>query len=88
MAAGIKTNEINRTICSTDCRKIADIAIKYDAEVPFLRPQELAQDGSLDIDVFQHMLFELKKKEGYVPDLVINLRPTSPLRSLKKLMYL
>lgn len=83
IAAGIQTNEINRTICSTDCPKIAQIAKQYNAEIPFLRPQELAQDNSLDIEVFQHILTELQKKEGYIPDLVVNLRPTSPLRSFK-----
>ncbi len=83
IAAGIKTTLINRTICSTDCQDIANIAIDYGAEIPFLRPKKFAQDNSLDIDVFMYTLSKLKKNEGYVPDLVINLRPTSPLRNFK-----
>ena len=81
ISAGIQTEKINRTICSTDSEEIAEIAKKYNAEVPFIRPKALAEDTSLDLDVFQHVLDELKNREGYKPDLVINLRPTSPLRN-------
>lgn len=79
--AGIRTDEISRTICSTESEEIASIAREYGAEIPFLRPKELAEDDSLDIEVFQYTLRKLKENDGYIPDLVINLRPTSPLRN-------
>lgn len=73
---------ITRVIVSTDSEKYADIARKYGAEVPFLRPAEYATDISLDIDVFEHALGWLKEKEGYEPDLVVQLRPTYPIRKI------
>ena len=51
------------------------------AEVPFLRPVELAQDHSEDWAVFKHTLDWLLRHEGWQPDLVVNLRPTSPMRT-------
>lgn len=71
---------INRVIVSTDSEQIAEIARSYGAEIPFMRPDEYAQDLSTDLEVFRHALQWLKEKEGYVPDYVIQLRPTSPVR--------
>lgn len=73
---------ITRVIVSTDSEKYADIARKYGAEIPFLRPEEYATDDALDIDVFYHALTFLKDKEGYVPELVVQLRPTYPIRDI------
>jgi hypothetical protein len=50
------------------------------AETPFLRPAEFATDQSLDLPVFRHALEWLKRNEGYEPDIVVQLRPTSPVR--------
>jgi CMP-N,N'-diacetyllegionaminic acid synthase len=80
IAAGLDTPEITRVICSTDSNKIAKIARKYGAETPFMRPPELAQDSSNDIETFLHALEWLKDNENYMPDIVIQLRPTSPIR--------
>ena len=80
VAAGLQTPEITRVICSTDSEKIAKVAQKYGAEVPFLRLADLAQDNSRDIGAFQHALEWLRMEENYIPDFVINLRPTSPIR--------
>ncbi len=74
---------ITRTIVSTDSETIAQTALKYSAEVPFMRPEEFAQDMSTDFEVFYHALNWLKDNEGYVPDYVVQLRPTSPIRSAK-----
>jgi CMP-N,N'-diacetyllegionaminic acid synthase len=68
---------VTRTIVSTDDEEIAAIARSAGAEVPFLRPAELAQDDSTDLEVFRHALESL---EGYEPELVVHLRPTNPLR--------
>lgn len=74
------TRGIERTIVSTDSEKIAAIAKKYGAEVPFLRPAELAQDSSTDFDVLYHAAQWLKKYEGSTPDILVYLRPTTPFR--------
>lgn len=80
IAAGLKSSLVTRTIVSTDDEEIAAVARQYGAEVPFLRPPELAQDHTLDLPVFRHVLSWLKQNEGYCPDVVVQLRPTSPLR--------
>lgn len=72
---------ICRTVVSTDDEEIAAIARQYGAEVPFLRPKELAEDLTPDLPVFQHALHGLKENEGYTPDLVVYLRPTGPVRN-------
>lgn len=75
----LKSN-LDRVIVSTDSKEIAKIAKKYGAEVPFLRPKELATD-TLGIEpVLQHVVDWLKKKENYIPDAVALLLPTTPLR--------
>lgn len=74
---------VTRIIVSTDSEEIANVAKRYGAEVPFLRPDEFAQDLSTDIEVFEHALDWLKDNEGYRPDLVVQLRPTSPVREAK-----
>ncbi len=71
---------INRIIVNTDSEDISNIAKQYGAEVPFLRPAALAQDNSTDLDVFVHQLQWLKENENYIPDLIVQLRPTSPVR--------
>lgn len=73
---------INRCIVSTDSEKYAAIAREYGAEIPFLRPAEFATDTALDIDVFYHALKYLKDSENYQPQLVVQLRPTYPIRRI------
>lgn len=74
-----KSKLIDKLIVNTDSKKIAEIAQKYGAEVPFLRPKELAQDKSSIYDVIFHTL-DWFKKNGSKFDIVILLEPTSPLR--------
>lgn len=71
---------VNRVIVSTDDEEIAGVSREYGAEVPFLRPKELAEDHVLDLPVFEHALKFLEETEGYRPDLVVHLRPTAPYR--------
>jgi len=80
IAAARLSKYINRIIVSTDSEEYAQIARKYGAETPFLRPAEISGDKSLDIDFFRHALDWLEKNEGYVPDYIVELRPTTPLR--------
>ncbi len=79
IAAGLQSGVVSRLIVSTDDEEIAEVARLYGAEIPFLRPRSLAMDDTLDLPVFQHAL-GLLDAEGYKPDIVIQLRPTSPLR--------
>lgn len=74
---------IDRVIVSTDSEKYAAIAREYGAEVPFIRPAEYATDTALDLDVFRHALSFLKENEGYEPDIVVQLRPTYPIRDIQ-----
>ncbi len=80
IAAGKQSKVVMRVVVSTDDEEIASVARECGAEVPFLRPAELAQDNSLDLPVFEHALKWLKENEGYRPDVVVQLRPTSPIR--------
>ncbi len=80
IAAGVQAESVTRVIVSTDDEEIAAVARQYGAEVPFLRPAELAQDQTLDLPVFQHALRWLEEREGYRPEVVVQLRPTSPVR--------
>jgi N-acylneuraminate cytidylyltransferase len=79
IAAGLQSKLVNRVICSTDSEEIADVARKYGAEIPFMRPSELAQDHSPDIDFFLHTI-ETLAATGYRPDIIVQLRPTDPIR--------
>jgi len=80
IAAGVQAGLVTRVILSTDDPEIVDEAKQFGAEVPFLRPKEFAQDDTMDFPVFLHALKWLEEHEGYTPDLVVQLRPTSPLR--------
>jgi N-acylneuraminate cytidylyltransferase len=82
VAAGMEAETVDRVIASTDDSEIAEIARAYGAEIPFMRPAELAADDTRDLPVFQHALEWLEKQEGYVPSIVVHLRPTSPLRQI------
>ncbi len=80
IAAGLKASTVTRVVVSTDSEEIAAVSRQYGAEAPFLRPAEFAQDQSLDLPVFQHALGWLAEHEAYQPDVVVQLRPTSPVR--------
>lgn len=71
---------INRVVVSTEDEEIAAVAKQWGGEVPFLRPGELAGDEVPDLPVFQHALRWLEEHEPMVPDIVVHLRPTAPLR--------
>lgn len=80
IAAGRSTHRIDRVVVTTDSEAIADVSRKYGGDVPFLRPAELAGDFATDLETFQHALKWLEEEENYKPDLVLQLRPTSPIR--------
>jgi N-acylneuraminate cytidylyltransferase/CMP-N,N'-diacetyllegionaminic acid synthase len=73
---------LDRVVVSTDDKEIAEISKKYGAEVPFIRPKELASDKAQGIDVALHAIDWLKKNDRRKQyDLLMLLQPTSPLSS-------
>jgi YrbI family 3-deoxy-D-manno-octulosonate 8-phosphate phosphatase len=80
IAAARQSGLVTRLIVSTDDDEIAAVAREYGAETPYLRPAELAQDKTTDLPVFEHALKWLEDVEGYRPEVVVHLRPTSPFR--------
>lgn len=81
--AAQKSSLLTRLIISTDDLEMADVARTQDVEVPFLRPKELAMDDTPDLPVFQHALQWFSERENYVADLIVHLRPTSPLKAAR-----
>jgi N-acylneuraminate cytidylyltransferase len=71
---------IDRCVVSTDSEEIAAVARAHSAEVPFLRPAELARDETPSIFVLQHALHEMEDREGRRFESVLLLQPTSPAR--------
>ena len=70
---------VTRLIISTDSKEYAEIAKKYGADAPFLRPQELALDHIPDFDYLYHAALWLKDNEGWQADIILRLPPTTPL---------
>ena len=80
IASGLAAQSITRLIVSTDDDEIAAVAERYGAEVPFRRPSDLAADDTPDYPLFVHALDWLDRHENYRPEMVVQLRPTTPLR--------
>ena len=83
IAAGLAAETVTRVIVSTDDDEITEISRSYGAETPFVRPAEHSQDNTPDLPVFRHALEWLAENEGYRPDIVVQLRPTSPFRRVR-----
>lgn len=77
----LASRHITRVVVTTDDAEIAEVARAHGAEVPFLRPAEISGDFAVDVEFHRHALEWLAENEGYVPDVVVNLRPTPPARS-------
>jgi len=80
--ASLRSKFVKRTVLSTDSKEIADVGRKYGAEIPFLRPKNLAKDDTPAFPVIKHTLEKLKNK-GYDPEIILVLMPTCPLRTNK-----
>lgn len=81
--AALQSHRLSRVIVSTDDAEIAQVARECGAETPFLRPSELANDDSSSISVVLHAIHWLEEREGFLPDYVLLLQPTSPFRSVQ-----
>lgn len=75
-----KWGKADRIICSTDSKKIAEIAKEYGAEIPCMRPAELATDNAFKLDVLKHIVNFVEEKEKTKYDIIVDLDPTAPLR--------
>jgi len=82
IAAGLRSRLVTRVIVSTDDPEIAEIANEWGAETPFLRPDEFARDNTLDFPVMKHCLDWFAENEDYHPEVIVWLRPTSPIRPI------
>ena len=80
--ASIRAPSITRTIISTDDQAIADTAARYGADVPFMRPAELAADTSPVLDTIRYTIERLEQ-DGDRYDMVCLLQPTAPLRAIE-----
>jgi CMP-N-acetylneuraminic acid synthetase len=78
-------NDINSIIVSTDCEKIAAVAQKYGADIPFIRPKELAEDSSSEWLAWRHALKFVESDTGKMPDAMISIPTTAPLRNTSDL---
>jgi CMP-N-acetylneuraminic acid synthetase len=76
-----EVDEISNVIVSTDCLEIANVARQFGAEVPFIRPAEFAEDTSSEWSAWRHALEFVRNDKGYMPDAMLSLPPTAPLRS-------
>lgn len=73
--------DIDRVFCSTDDAEIAEVAARFGAEVPFLRPAEMATSAAAKLPVIEHLVDHVEQT-GVRIDRVIDLDPTSPLRTV------
>ena len=81
--AAKKSKLIDKIVVSTDDKKIAKISEACGIEVPFLRPKNISKDNSSTIEVVKHTLEFLRTNQDYIPDMIIVLQPTSPLRTTR-----
>jgi CMP-N,N'-diacetyllegionaminic acid synthase len=81
--AGGKCDLITKLIVSTDDEEIKQVALSCGANVPFLRPKELAKDSSTTEEVIKHSILTIERSFGNVVDAVVILQPTSPFTSVK-----
>ena len=74
---------VSRVIVSTDSKEIAKIALEYGAEVPFMRPENLALDNSPEWSVWRHAINYLENQQSEKIDALVVLPVTAPLRSIR-----
>ncbi len=80
IVAAKKCVGIDRVVVNTDSQKYAEIALKYGAEVPFIRPSDISSDSATDMQFFQHAVNYFRKEEDGAPEYFAHLRPTTPIR--------
>jgi CMP-N,N'-diacetyllegionaminic acid synthase len=81
--AALKSNYLTDIVVSTDDPEIAEISKSFGAQVPFIRPKELASDDAESASVVEHALDFMEKDKSIKYDSILMLQPTSPLRTSK-----
>jgi len=79
--AALNSKKITRVIVSTDDTEIAVVSMKYGAEVPFMRPDDLATDTARSVDAYNYTIQRLEREEDISVKEIIVLQPTSPFRT-------
>lgn len=79
--AALQSKRLDKVIVSTNSPEIASIAQEFEAEVPFLRPNEISLSHSTELEFHLHAIAELESSQNYIPDLIVNLYPTCPFRT-------
>ncbi|SHK01229.1 acylneuraminate cytidylyltransferase family protein [Tepidibacter formicigenes] len=79
--AAKKSKYVSKVLVNTEDKEIAQISKEYGADIPFLRPENLAQDDTPTMDVIIHTIKKLKENSNYNPDYILLLQCTSPLRN-------
>lgn len=77
-----KSKSITDLVVSTDSREIVEVSEKYGVQVPFIRPEHLAQDNTPHLPVMHHALEMMEKLSGCLYDIIVILQPTSPFRQV------
>lgn len=81
----LQSTLIDEVVVSTDCQKIASLAVEFGASVPFLRPLEISGDLSTDYEFMAHYIDYVIDHTPTSPDIIVHLRPTYPNRDLATL---
>jgi len=76
----LSIDTISRVIVSTDSNEIAEAALSFGAQVPFMRPLDLASDESPELDSWKHALRTIESLEGTMPEAIVSVPTTAPLR--------
>ena len=87
VAMGLASDGIDRMFCSTDSDEIATEAMRLGAEVPFRRPETLAQDDSPEWTAWQHLARFLMHEGASESDVLVSLPATSPLRACEDIEH-
>lgn len=85
IAEALKSDLLTRYIVSTDDENIREVALKYGAEVPFLRPSNIASDTASSVSALQHAVNWIEKQEGLEYDFIVELMCTNPLKNVRDL---
>ncbi len=83
ISEALRSKFITRYIVSTDDKKIQEVALKYGAEAPFLRPGKYSTDVASSVDALQHAVGWIEKEEGVQYDYIVELMCTNPTKLVK-----
>jgi N-acylneuraminate cytidylyltransferase/CMP-N,N'-diacetyllegionaminic acid synthase len=83
LETAIKWGQGEAIVVSSDSQAILDVAATYGINTPFVRPAELAQDATPKLPVIRHALMQAEEVYGKKFDLILDLDPTAPLRTVQ-----